>query len=447
MLHVVLAVIGVSTLPSGTLVVADAKAVAARSAACLDGSPPAFYIWPGVETKKYILFLEGACASSEAQVALFSRILMMFRSAHPPFSTTPTGGGWCFTEKTCKSRSKSGLGSSTGYKPAEGDLGGIMSANVTENPLFANWTKVFVKYCDGSSFSGARIGASNASGVPLHYRGRANLAATLDTLALPDPSRGFGIGNATEVILTGGSAGGLAVFLQVDYVASRLPNVPRIVGQPDAGLFADLPNTAGTYAYRSMFQGADVPSMWNATVGGGTNAACLASTAAEDRWQCLMAQYVVPHLSTPIFVTNAAIDVYQMQNILQVGCVTKQCSSSQFTKIEGYRKEFLAHAVAPVRAANSGANGAWIDSCFMHEQNVYYCSGGQGPGGTALNCMGWLREQVNGISPQQAFLRWYTEDQSKAKGSDHFTVDDEPWPQNPTCSWHFGDAATPLALL
>ena len=159
-------------------------------------------------------------------------------------------------------------------------MGGIMSSNATENPFFANWTKVFVRYCDGSSFSSARIGPSNASGVPLHYRGRANLAATLDTLALPEGRDRPGIGAATDVILTGGSAGGLAVFLQLDYVASRLPAVPRVVGQPDAGLFADLPNTKGTFAYRASFQGADVPSMWNSTMGGGTNAACLASTAA-----------------------------------------------------------------------------------------------------------------------------------------------------------------------
>jgi hypothetical protein len=49
-----------AALPLGTLVTADAKAVAARGAACLDGSPPAFYVWPGAEVKKHILFLEGA---------------------------------------------------------------------------------------------------------------------------------------------------------------------------------------------------------------------------------------------------------------------------------------------------------------------------------------------------------------------------------------------------
>ena len=387
-------------LPAGTLVYADADAVAARSAACLDGTWPAFYLWPGAEPTKFVIFLEG--------------------------------GGWCFSEEECLQRSKGGLGSSAKYGATMADAGGIMSASAAQNPHFFNWTKVFAKYCDGSSMSGARVGVSNASGMPLHYRGRANLDAVLDTLALQGSGgaragRGGGTGAATEVVLTGGSAGGLAVILHLDHVASRMPTGARVVGLPDAGYFADLPNTAGAHVYRGFFQAAD--PVWNTTAGGGTHAACLASTPPEQKWQCLMAQYVAAKTATPMFVMNAAIDVYQVQNVLQVGCVPAQCSAEQFAQMEKYRVDFVASALAPALA--NPANGAWVDSCIMHEQNVYYCSGGK-PGRNAYNCQGWQEEKVNGLTPQQAFLRWYT----GGIGS-HFTIDSASWPSNPTCSWHF----------
>ena len=377
-------------LAAGSLVYADADAVAARGAACLDGTRPAFYLWPGAEPTKFVLFLEG--------------------------------GGWCFTEKDCLKRSKGGLGSSAGYHPTMADAGGIMSANATQNPHFSNWTKAFLKYCDGSSMSGARVGASNASGAPLHYRGRANLDAVLDTLAQHGSG---GMGATTEVVLSGGSAGGLAAILHLDHVASRMPAGARVVGLPDAGYFADLPNTAGAHVYRGLFQGAD--PVWNATAGGGTHAACLASTPAAQQWQCLMAQYVVAKTATPLFVMNAAIDVYQVQNTLQVGCVPKTCSAEQLAQMETYRTDFVTSALAPALA--NPANGAWVDSCIMHEQNVYYCSGGM-PGRNVYNCQGWQEEQVNGVTPQQAFLRWYM------GAGDHFTIDSASWPSNPTCSWH-----------
>ena len=133
---------------------------------------------------------------------------------------------------------------------------------------------VFIGYCDGSSFSGGREGSVNG----LRYRGRANLDSVLDSLL----ARAGGLKQATDVIITGGypgtprrtrgiapaqplefrrleeyrgghrrrprgtfgypctraplrapraplplhpggSAGGLAVYLQADHIASRLP--------------------------------------------------------------------------------------------------------------------------------------------------------------------------------------------------------------------------------
>ena len=61
----------------------------------------------------------------------------------------------------------------------------------------------------------------------------------------------------TEVILSGGSAGGLAVFYNLDHLASMLPATTRLTGFPDAGFFLDAEAITGGYTYRNNFIGAD----------------------------------------------------------------------------------------------------------------------------------------------------------------------------------------------
>ena len=74
---------------------------------------------------------------------------------------------------------------------------------------------------------------------------------------------------------------------------------------------------------------------------------------------------------------NAAFDVYQVQNILDVGCVPKTCSPAQITAIETYRVQYINSSISHLVArADKVGHGAYIDSCLVHEQNLDYCSGG-----------------------------------------------------------------------
>jgi hypothetical protein len=57
------------------------------------------------------------------------------------------------------------------------------------------------------------------------------------------------------------------------------------------------------------------------------------------------------------------------------------CSASQLAIFQQYRDKQLA-AIAP--ALQAPHTGAFVDSCFVHEQNVDYCSGQSLP-----NCLGW----------------------------------------------------------
>jgi hypothetical protein len=165
------------------------------AAKCLDGSPGAYYSYIHQEhADSWLIYFEG--------------------------------GAWCFTAESCASRAKGQLGSSMTYlKNFSRDrghghnpvlLGGITSGNCTVNPTFCQHNVAFIKYCDGASFTGS----TSADG--LEYRGFDILTAILADLKAK-----HGISAASEVVLTGGSAGGMSVFLHADRIREGLELRPR----------------------------------------------------------------------------------------------------------------------------------------------------------------------------------------------------------------------------
>lgn len=103
--------------------------------------------------------------------------------------------------------------------------GGIFadSGAGSDNPL-ADWSKVFVSYCDVSVFSGDNtVQDANFPGGVRHHRGLRNLTAALDLARDLHPA-------AKKVLLGGISAGGFGV-------AAFGPSVYRFVFPPAAKLY------------------------------------------------------------------------------------------------------------------------------------------------------------------------------------------------------------------
>jgi hypothetical protein len=50
--------------------------------------------------------------------------------------------------------------------------GGILSADPTKNPAFYDWTRVFLRYCDGSGHQGTRSPPLNYHNKNLFFRGQ-----------------------------------------------------------------------------------------------------------------------------------------------------------------------------------------------------------------------------------------------------------------------------------
>jgi len=187
-----------------------ADAAGPDHAKCLDGTPPVYYHIPG--------WGDGA----------------------DKWFIHQQGGGWCYSIEDCVGRSKGSLGS-TSKDPKTRTLGGgYFAYDNTTNPLMWNWNKIEIRYCDGASVSGDRVDQEPSS--KLWFRGRAILDAEIKSI-LNDR----GMNNATDVIVSGCSAGGLATFLHCDYWAAAIGKATtamtgtgaQVACVPDSGFFLD----------------------------------------------------------------------------------------------------------------------------------------------------------------------------------------------------------------
>jgi hypothetical protein len=349
----------------------------ADGAVCLDGSPGAFYFRPastGGEQKFYVHF---------------------------------EGGGWCTDLASCASRSQTLLGSSLMYPdrmvPYQ-DRGyfntsvAYFSADPAINPQMYNWNSVFLRYCDGQSFAGALQEPVVNGSTKLHFQGSAVLDAMIAQLRAT-----HSLGNATDVVVGGASAGGLAVYLHADRWLEALPKA-HVTAMADSGFFlesdADTASTAGSVdlngagltpgKFASSMRA--MVAMSNATAG--MSRACTAArthqtssgsggqgdASSGDAWRCVFAQEASRHLSTPTFALQSVFDSWQLTNEMAPG------QSTNATAVNAY-------GVRVRRALNESLlahprHGAFIDSCEHH-------------------CFAWGAIRISGDDQAAAFAAWY----------------------------------------
>ncbi|TFJ95073.1 methylmalonate-semialdehyde dehydrogenase [Platysternon megacephalum] len=187
-----------------------------KGAVCLDGTPAAYYYEQGQGdgANNWLVFLQG--------------------------------GGWCVNQTDCFNRAT--YGGSTGSTKnirLSIEFEGALSNNQTNNPDFYNWNRVYVPYCDGSSFTGDVEAPDSVTNVT--YRGARIFRATMDDLL----SRGMN--GAQNALLTGVSAGGLASMIHCDRFRGLLPWFARVKCLPIAGYFVHEENLRGSKQFEVAF--------------------------------------------------------------------------------------------------------------------------------------------------------------------------------------------------
>lgn len=245
---------------------------------CLDGTPSGFYVLPGDPHK---------------------------------FTITLAGGGECNDAPSCTSRLTSSLGSSKYFAPSQTLDAGAHYANpdAQANPAFASWTHVMLPYCSGDLHMGTRTAAS-ADTFGLYFSGHLVLNATLGAL-----EGEHGLAGATDILLTGDSAGGIGVWPNLDWLAARYPSA-RVTGAPLAGFyFYSFPYTGPNHTHSILASfSPDGVELLHGLYQPFLNADCAAAHAARGASPapCMLSNYSHPYVRSAVFVTEAQTDQVQL---------------------------------------------------------------------------------------------------------------------------------------
>jgi hypothetical protein len=318
------------------------------------------------------------------------------------------GGGACWSADDCLGRSMTLLGSSKTWSPTkmddlDGGSHGFFSTDPEVNPDFNDWNMVRIQYCDGAFYAGDRVEPYPHNGTDLYFRGRYIVEETLSTLLTQ-----FNMSAADQIIITGCSAGGIAVYLHLDWLRAHIPLHIPVVGAPDSGFFLDIPNYKGQYIWGPVYQGSY--ALHNTTF---VDSDCLEAFKPADQYHCGGAEHTAQFVTTPMFVMNSLSDSYQFQHGLMLDCFQNatlvNCSKDELHAIARFRKTMIRELKHKV--LNKPWNGAYLPTCLTH------CGACTDPF--------WAQTNVHNVHLRDAFSSWYFQ---KSKSQE--IVIDGPWPSN-----------------
>ncbi|GER56205.1 pectinacetylesterase family protein [Striga asiatica] len=314
---------------------------------------------PGAETirvKRFADVIQVHCLFPENLIEDIKTPIFILESAFDLFQ----GGGWCSTTGDCQLRVQNSpdTSSTNNIQPVYFD--GILSPDQTTNPDFYNWNKVYLRYCDGSSFMGDVEAVDPVTN--LHYRGSRIFKAIVEELLTK------GLQNAQNVILAGNSAGGLATILNCDRFRAMVPKNARLKCVSDSGFFLrakDLPNAYQREVYYSQV----------VQLHGIANFLPKSCTSRMDPGLCFFPENLIGDIETPLFLLNSAFDQYQITVNLKPNpnnepgwgsCIWNiyTCTPSQLQLIKDFRNTFIE------TVNNSGdcsSRGLFINSCYIHD--------------------------------------------------------------------------------
>ncbi|CAK0893573.1 unnamed protein product, partial [Prorocentrum cordatum] len=330
-------------------------------ARCLDGSPAAFYLAPATSAEgrgRWVVYLQGGgwCAESAELAGL------------PGYSHADDVGH----PDLCSRRAKGYLGSSRfdwASRSLEGK--GFLSGDPTENPSMHSWNRVVIRNCDGTLFlSSLDEPMQLPGGGALYFRGRDNAFAVVDALL-----ERHGMDSASEVVISGCSAGGVAAVLLADALRRRVEERAR-AGRPfvavlsDSGVFPGPGPVGSSAAPEGLLRFPQFQWLFERTnLSGSLPPPC---TSEEAPWGCLHVLGALPHVATPVFLLQSLADSWQL---------SEPAGPAQAAFAAGLRQQFALALRWPHAAA--------VDSCFHH--------------GGAWGRIGW-----GGVTNRDAFWRWYT---------------------------------------
>ncbi|CAH9072572.1 unnamed protein product [Cuscuta epithymum] len=305
------------------------KSAIADGAVCLDGSPPA-YNWDaghGSSAHNWLVHLGG--------------------------------GGWCLNSTIYEHHKEAYAGSC--IKRAETDIGSSfrMSDHYPFNGIFSdkkndtyfyNWNRVIVRYCDGASFSGD-VDQPDPE-TKLFYRGARIYKAVINELMAK------GMKDAQNVILAGGSAGGIGAMIHCDHFRSLFHPSVNVKCYADSSFFLKLKDPKHAKYFKTVF-GTVVELQ---QVAKALPAECISKRSAAS---CFFPKHLVKYIKTPIYFLNSAFDSYQIRTTfserLHERIEKHTVTPSDMKLLRSFRQQLINALPTP-----SATNGYVVTSQFGH---------------------------------------------------------------------------------
>ena len=185
--------------------------------------------------------------------------------------------------------------------------------------------------------------------------------------------------SATDVVLTGSSAGGLGAIHSCDRFAGLIQSKNfafRCI--PDAAFFFSADDFSGAKGRWATKWEDMVETHSSETV---LNNDCLDGQEDEYKWSCVLADHALKYVNTNTFLIQSSLDVWQLEynyfstdldeSMTQAGhdCLfspLRKCTSATFAGIQDFREQLLT-SVKAVAKYNDQLS-FFVDACFKHTQ-------------------------------------------------------------------------------
>ena len=248
------------------------------------------------------------------------------------------GGGWCGQEtfgenfiESCFERAKTSMGTQIGYLSSIiiSRLQRLISNKKKYNPNFYNWNKIFVRYCDGSSFISDKEYEKNNTKIYMY--GKKNLLGIINYLKIY-----HNFTNADSVILSGFSAGSFATLIYGNYIETLTTKKNNTYIISDSGFFYDVDPKIERIrklvknAYKYAANKNEIINLFNYY--------CDKDYIKNEPWKCLCGGYFIHNINVPILSFQNLYDSWMTKVLNGNDCwfnklYIKNCTEKQIEKI------------------------------------------------------------------------------------------------------------------
>lgn len=271
------------------------------------------------------------------------------------------GGGLCSHKDDCQARALTDLGSSKNFAKSI-TLPAFQSSDAEANPLWYEANQVFLPYCGGDLHGGTRETNEDPDTWGLFFSGHWIVRAMIEDLKTKE-----NLEDADLVVLSGGSAGGIGVFYNVDIIAEELLPTVKVLGVPIGGFLFDHPAYDGPDAQNEEETSSTADFERDAKLFQGVlslnGSSCATAMGEDSAWKCMIPTVLVEYVRTPLLIIESQTDSVILLDFSNL-------PEENTTEVVEYVEQFRATSTKAANAVLAAYPARTIFSacCFMHTE-------------------------------------------------------------------------------